>query len=75
MKTREEERRTELGGGVECTFAAERSVNKARVHKKEKEIVMSTNEHFHSPDEQEKICQETKIGIKRKARDNQDGSH
>ena len=39
------------------------------------EIVKRTNEHLHSPDEQAVICQETKIGIKRKARDSQDSSH
>ena len=39
------------------------------------EVVKRTNEHLHSPDEQAVICQETNIGIKRKARDSQDSSH
>ena len=53
----------------------QRGVCKARVHTKGMEIVKRTNEHLHSPDEQAVICQETKIGIKRKARDSQDSSH
>ena len=39
------------------------------------EIIKRTNDHLHSPDEQAVICQETKIGIKRRARDSQDSSH
>ena len=53
----------------------QRGVCKARVHTKGMEIVKRTNEHLHSPDEQAVICQATKIGIKRKARDSQDSSH
>ena len=38
------------------------------------EIIKRTNDHLRPPDEQAVICQETKIGIKRKARDSQDSS-
>ena len=39
------------------------------------EIIKRTNDHLYPPDEQAVICQETKIGIKRRARDSQDSSH
>ena len=52
-----------------------RGVCKARVHTKGTEIVKRTSEHPLTPDEQAVICQETKVGIKRKARDSQDTSH
>ena len=67
------------GGGGEVGesehWQRKRRVNKARVHTKGMEIVKRTKEHLHSPDEQALICPETKIGIKRKARDSQDSSH
>ena len=52
-----------------------RGVCKARVHTKCTEIVKRTSEHLHAPDEHAVICQETKVGIKTKARDSQDTSH
>ena len=53
----------------------QRGVCKARVHTKGMEIVKCTNEHLHLTDKQAVICQETKTGIKRKARASQDSSH
>ena len=47
----------------------------ARVHTQGTEIVKRTNEHLHAPDEHAVSCYESKIGIKRKARDSQDISH
>ena len=38
-------------------------------------IVKRTNEHLHTPDEQVVSSYETKVGIKRKARETQDSSH
>ena len=52
-----------------------RGVCKSRLHTKGTEIVNRTSEHLHAPDVQAVICQETKVGIKRKARDSQDTSH
>ncbi|KAI6649838.1 hypothetical protein LOD99_6388 [Oopsacas minuta] len=48
---------------------------KARIHTKGMEIVKRTNGHLHAPDVQATACSEIKAGIKRKARDTQDGSH
>ncbi|KAI6657825.1 hypothetical protein LOD99_567 [Oopsacas minuta] len=39
------------------------------------EIVKRTSEHTHVPDEQAMSCCETKLGIKRKAQESQDGAH
>ena len=47
----------------------------AKVHTQGTEIVKRTNEHLHAPDKQAVSCYETKIDIKRKARDSQDTSH
>ena len=44
-------------------------------HTQGTEIVKRTNKHLHAPDEQAVSCYETKIGIKRKARESQDTSH
>ena len=53
----------------------QRGVCKARVHTKGTEIVKRSNDHLHPADEQAVICQETKVGIKKKARDSQDSAH
>ena len=41
----------------------------AKVHTQGMEIVKRTNEHLHAPDEQVVSTYETKVGIKRKARE------
>ena len=38
-------------------------------------IVKGTNEHTHIPSEEEVNCRETKVGVKRRARESQDTSH
>ncbi|KAI6651292.1 hypothetical protein LOD99_5440 [Oopsacas minuta] len=48
---------------------------KARIHTKDTEIVKRTSEHTHAPDEQAVSCCETKLDIKRKARESQDSAH
>ena len=53
----------------------ERGICNARIHTQGTEIVKRTNEHLHAPDEQAVSCCETKIGIKRRARESQDSSH
>ena len=62
-------------GEVTHWLSEKRGVCNARVHTQGTEIVKGTNEHLHAPDEQAVSCYETKIGIKRKARDSQDTSH
>ena len=46
-----------------------------KVHTEGMKIVKRTNEHLHAPDEQVVSSYETKVGIKRKARETQDSSH
>ncbi|KAI6655701.1 hypothetical protein LOD99_1841 [Oopsacas minuta] len=53
----------------------ERGTCKARIHTQDTEIVKRTSEHTHAPDEQAVSCCETKLGIKRKARESQDSTH
>ena len=54
---------------------SERERCNAKVHTQGMKIVKRTNEHLHTPDEQVVSSYETKVGIKRKARETQDSSH
>ena len=61
-------------GEVKHWLCEMRGVCNARVQTQGTEIFKCTNEHLHAPDEQPVSCNETKICIKRKARDSQDAS-
>ena len=62
-------------GEVTHWLYEKRGICNARIHIQGTEIVKRTNEHLHAPDEQAVSCCETKIGIKRRARESQDSSH
>ena len=62
-------------GEVTHWLCERRGICNARVHTQGMEIVKRTNEHLHAPDEQVVSSYETKVGIKRKARETQDSSH
>ncbi|KAI6656060.1 General transcription factor II-I-like [Oopsacas minuta] len=53
----------------------ERGTCKAKIHTKGTEIVKCTSGHTRATDEQTVSCCETKVGIKRKARESQDSAH
>ena len=62
-------------GEVTHWLCEKRGICNARIHTQGTEIIKRTNEHLHAPDEQSVSCCETKIGIKRRARESQDSSH
>ncbi|KAI6652922.1 General transcription factor II-I-like [Oopsacas minuta] len=63
-----------IGDGVHWQ-CEEGGTCKSRLHTNGTEIVNRTSEHTHPPDEQAVICCETKVGIKKKARESQDSAH
>ena len=62
-------------GEVTHWLCEKRGVCNARIHTQGTQIVERTNEHLHAPDEQAVSCCQTKISIKRRARESQDSSH
>ena len=51
------------------------ALREERIHTQGTKIIKRTNEHLQAPDDQAVSCCETKIGIKRRARESQDSSH
>ncbi|KAI6653123.1 hypothetical protein LOD99_3959 [Oopsacas minuta] len=53
----------------------ERGTCEARIHTKDTDIVKRTNEHTHAPDDKSVSGCETKVGIKREARESHYSAH